>query len=148
GGREPPAECLPSESAPATARARTAIAATAATAAAGSALWLRTRLVDDEVAIAEEPAVQHLDCLGRFFLRGHLDEPKAAWPTRELVGDDADGLDRPRLREQLPQIFFGGLEREVADKQFRGHRGLLTLSPDKRRNLEARLQIPGGARRD
>src|SRR5688500_17087290 len=78
GGAGAPPSGLPSPaSAPAPTGTRTAIAR-AATAPARTALRLRPRLVDDEVAIAEQPAVQHLDGLGRFFLGRHLDEAEAA----------------------------------------------------------------------
>ena len=66
---------------------------------ARAALRLRAGFVHDEIAIAEEPAVQHLDGLAGLFLRRHLDEAKTSGPAGELVGDDADGLDRPGLRE-------------------------------------------------
>src|SRR5712691_11830718 len=85
------------------------------------ALRLRPRLVNDEIAIPEEPTVQHLDRLGGLFLRGHLDEPEAARPARELVGDDPHGLDGSRLGEQLAEILLGGLKGEVAYEQLCGH---------------------------
>src|ERR1700674_4346697 len=110
--------------APASAAAAGAGSATAAAVAAtaGPALGLGTCLVDDEVAIAEQAAVQHLDGLGRFLLRRHLDEPEAARSTRELVRDDADRLDSAGLLEQLAQIFFRGLKRKSTDRGFVGRR--------------------------
>jgi hypothetical protein len=39
-----------------------------------------------------------------------------------LIGDDADRLDRPRLLEKLPQVFFCSLEGEIADEELCRHR--------------------------
>src|SRR5262245_31962613 len=97
-------------------------AATTATGSARAALWLRPRLVDDEIAVAEETSVQHLNGLGRFFLGGHLDESESSRPARELIRHDANGFDSPGLGKQLPQIFLCGLEREIADEQLCWHR--------------------------
>src|SRR5260370_22272008 len=80
------------------ARAPTAVAARAAT-APGATLGLWARLVHDQVAIAEEPPVEHLDRFRGLFFRRHLDEAESARPARELVGDDPHGLHDPRLRK-------------------------------------------------
>jgi hypothetical protein len=79
-----------SAAAPATATRATATTTPAARpAAARAALGLGPRLVDDKVAVAEEPAVEHLDGLGSLFLRRHLDKAEPTRPARELIGDDA-----------------------------------------------------------
>src|SRR5882724_7246035 len=78
--------------APAASPARTAARPPAAVApwapAAGPTLGLRARLVHDQVAIAEEPPVEHLDRLRRLLFRRHLHEAEPAWTAGELVGDD------------------------------------------------------------
>jgi hypothetical protein len=85
-------------------------AGSSATSTAATALRLRARFIHYEVAITEEPTVQHLDGLLSFFLRGHFHEAEAARPPGELVGDDADRLDVPRLSEELAEVLFRGLK--------------------------------------
>ena len=110
-GTKSPSEWLPSPSSAAAPAARTrAAVACAGAPTARTALWLRPRFIHDQVPIPEEAAVQHFDGFRRLFLGAHLDEPEAPRPPRELVGDDAHGLDRARLSKQLAQIFFCGLE--------------------------------------
>src|SRR5262249_55089824 len=126
-----------------------------AVAAASTALRLGARLVDDQVAIAEETAVQHLDGLRRFLLGGHLDEPEAAGTSRELVGDDADRLDGAGLLEELTEVFFRGLEGKVPDEELSGHRappcrytvGLIGALPSTRPS-PARVVTAGNACQD
>jgi len=79
-------------------------------------LRLGPRLVDDEVAIAEQATVEHLDRLRRFLLGGHLDEAEPARSARELVRDDANRLDRARLLEELAEVLLRRLKGEVADE--------------------------------
>jgi hypothetical protein len=86
------------------------------------ALWLRTRLVHDQVSVPEKPTVEHLDCLASFFLGRHLDEPESARPSGELVRDDPNCLDGSGLLEELAKVLFGGLEGQVPYKQLCGHR--------------------------
>jgi hypothetical protein len=83
---------------------------------------LGTRLVDDEVTVPEQPAVQHFDRLGCLFLRGHLDESEPPGPPGELVRDDPDRLHDPRLLKELPEILLCSLEGEVTDEKLCGHR--------------------------
>src|SRR3990170_1089293 len=85
--------------APGPAAAARPAAAGPAAGAARAALRLGPRLVDDQVAVAEQPAVEHLDGLGRFLFCGHLDEPEAARAAGELVGHDAHRLHRAGLSE-------------------------------------------------
>jgi hypothetical protein len=92
------------------------------TAACAGPLRLWPRLVDDEVSVPEQPAVQHLDCLASLFLGRHLDEPESARPTGELVRDDSDCFDGSGLLEELAKVLLGGLEREVSYEQLCGHR--------------------------
>jgi len=94
----------------------------AARTAGPGALRLRASLVDHEIPIPEQPAVEHLDRLAGLFLRCHLDEPESARPSRELVRDDADRLHGSRLLEELAKVLLGGLEREVSYEQLCGHR--------------------------
>ena len=103
---------------PAAARTSTPSAGTAAPAprSAGAALRLRPRLVDDKVAVTEQSPVQHLDRLGRFFLRRHFDEPESSRAPRELIRNDTNRFDGPGLRKQFSQIFFCGLKGEIADE--------------------------------
>jgi hypothetical protein len=120
---------LPAPAASATATAaRTRPAITARGASAGTArtaLGLGACLVDDEVAVAKEAAIQHLDGLAGLFLRRHLDEAEAPGAARELVRDDANGLDGSGLLEQLTQIFFRGLKGKVPDEELGRHRAIL-----------------------
>src|SRR5215831_12706177 len=101
-------------------------AASATTAArpasARSTRRLGPSLVDYQIAVAEEAPVEHLDGLGRFFLRRHLDESEASRTPGELIGHDPNGFDRAGLLEQLTEILLRGLEGEVADEQLCGHR--------------------------
>src|SRR6266511_3706741 len=78
----PPA---PSSAATAAGTARAAARTTGAT------LGLWPCLVHDQVAVTEQPSVEHLDGFGCFLLGRHLDEAEAPRPPGELVGDDADG---------------------------------------------------------
>src|SRR2546429_2443858 len=131
---------------PAASAARTAArpptaAATRATTAAGATLGLWARLVHDQVAIAEEPPVEHLDRFRGLFFRRHLDEAEPARPARELVGDDPHGLHGPRLRKQLAQVFFRRLEGKIADEQLCRH--LANLLPSLK---AARQGTPASAR--
>jgi hypothetical protein len=88
-------------------------------------LGLRAGFIDYQVAIAKKAAIQHLDSLAGLFLRRHLDEAEAPWAARELVRDDPNGLDGPGLLEQLTQVFFRSLKREVPDEQLGRHRSIL-----------------------
>src|SRR5215475_9554105 len=128
----PARSAIPRSAAPATSAARAAAgttsAVTARAAASGATLRLRTRLIDDQVAIAEEPAIEHLDRLHRFLFCGHFDEAEAARAPGELVGDDPHGLHGSRLREELPQVLLRGLEGKVADEQLCRHRANLLPS--------------------
>jgi hypothetical protein len=90
-------------------------------AAAGPTLGLGARLVDDEVPVAEEPAVEHLDRLGGFLFGRHFDETEAARTAGELIGHDPHRLDGAGLLEELAEILFRSLEGKVADEQLCGH---------------------------
>src|SRR5262245_49947211 len=94
-----------------------ASAARTITSASRRTLRLRPRLVDDEVAVPEEAAVQHFDGLGRFLLGAHLHEAEAARPSGELVRDDTDSFHRTGLREQLAEVFLRSLEGKVANEE-------------------------------
>src|SRR5215468_351165 len=106
----------------------TAAALAARTTTSGAPLRLRTRLVHDEVAIAKQSAIEHLDGLHRFLFRSHFNEAEAARAPGELVGNDPHGLHGSRLREELAQIFLRGLEGKVADEQLCRHRANLLPS--------------------
>src|SRR5207237_8085827 len=97
-------------------------------AAAGAALRRRTRVVHDEITVAKESAVEHLHRFRRLFFRRHLDKAEAARTSGKLIGDDPHGLHGPRLRKELAQVFFCGLEGKVADEQFCRHRANLLPS--------------------
>src|SRR3989338_8159878 len=111
----------PASAARTSAGTRAAIAARAA----GAALRLRARLVQDEIPVPEKAPVEHLDRLGGFLFRRHLDESEAPRPARELVRDDPDRLHGSRLREQLAKVLLRGLEGEVTYEQLCGHRATL-----------------------
>jgi hypothetical protein len=72
---------------------------------------LRPGFVDDEIPVAEQPTIEHLDRLGGLFFGGHLDEPEAPGTTRELVGDDPHALDGTRLLKEFGQVSLCGLKR-------------------------------------
>src|SRR5262249_47930969 len=112
--------------------------------------------VHDEVAVAEQPSIEHLDGLGSFLLGGHFDESKPPRPAGELIRNDTDRLDGSCLGEQLPEILFRSLEGEIADEQLCWHReppaAIRTewsLSPAHRRLwgclLDRELDMPGAA---
>src|SRR5258705_2711058 len=114
----------------ATPAATTTAAWTAATRSTGAAcattsgapLGLRTRFVHHKIAVAEEPAIEHLDRLGRFLFGRHLDESEASRTPGELTGHDTNRLYRAGLLEELAEILLRGLERKIADEQLCGHR--------------------------
>src|SRR5436309_558614 len=107
-------------SCPAAARPTTAAASTRPT-APRPALGLGPRLVDHEIAVAEEPPIKHLHRLGGLFLGRHFDETEAAWTPGELIGHDAHRLDGAGLLEELAEVLLRGLEGEIADEQLCGH---------------------------
>src|SRR5262249_37833415 len=124
-GRErprPAIRALLGQTSAAPAAPRTSPAAGPATAAparpaARSALGLWPRLVDHQVPISEEAAVQHFHSPGCLLFGGHLDEAEPARASSELICDDAYGFDSAGLLEQLSKVFLRGLEGEVADEQ-------------------------------
>jgi hypothetical protein len=71
---------------------------------------LRPGFVDNEIAIPEQPTIEHLDRLGGLILGGHLDESEATGTARELVGDDPDALDGTRLLKKFAKVFLCRLE--------------------------------------
>src|ERR1051326_5971139 len=105
----------------ATAVATAAEAAAASAASARPAILARARLVDRQAATVQVFAVELLDGGLALFLRRHLDEAEAARAARVAVFDDVGRLDRTGLREEVAQVFAGGLEREVPDVEFHGH---------------------------
>src|SRR5262245_34292546 len=122
---------------------RTAGARSTATpiAAARATLGLGTRLVHDEVAVPEQATVQHLDRLGRFLLRGHLDEAESPGAAGELIRNDTDRFHRSGLCEQFAQVLLGGLEGKVTDEELCGHRANL-LPMTQRRTPSGRWLPP------
>src|SRR5262245_52364145 len=101
----------------AAARPATGPRATGTVAPTGTPLRLGSGLIDDQVSVAEESAIQHLNGLGGFLLRAHLHESKAARAAGELVRDDANRFHRARLREELAEVFLRSLEGEVTDEE-------------------------------
>ena len=109
---------------PITSTATTTAAATAVTAAAptaAAALFARTRFVDSQGATFEVLAVEHGDGFSCILLRGHFDEPETARFAGGPVLHDINGIDGPRLREQILQVVFRHIEGEVSHEQFCTH---------------------------
>src|SRR5262249_53887117 len=104
-----------------------------------TAACLGSRLVDDEVPVAEHTTVQLLHGPGRLLRRRHLHEAEAPWPARELVGHDADRLDGSGLLEELPKVLLRGLVGQVAYEELGGHRSPPASGRDKKAPEEARL---------
>jgi len=92
-------------------------AAIPTSATAAPSLGLGSGFVDDEIAIAKQPTIQHLDRLGGLLFRGHLDESETTGTPRELVGDDPDALDGTRLLKEFAKVFLCGLKRQVTDEE-------------------------------
>jgi len=122
--------------APAAAAAATEIAtsATAESAAAtaeitAGTIFTRTRFIDRQGATAHVTAVEFRDRLVGIFLRRHLDEAEAARTAAEPVHDNLAAHDLAGLLEQLKQLVFGRVEREVPDEQFCRHCDVLSILP-------------------
>ena len=96
-----------------------AAAATAAAAEAAGARFLRTGFVDSQGATAEIGAIQLLSRGLRLFSGAHGDEREATWATGHFVHGDVNVGDGTELAKGLTELVFGGLERHIADVQFR-----------------------------
>ena len=97
-----------------------------AAAARGTGLLL-LGLIDAKRAAAKVHAVELLRGLHRIFRVLEIDEGEAARPTCHPVRGKEDFANRAGLREQVANLVRGGLEVEVADKQFRAHRAIFFL---------------------
>jgi hypothetical protein len=84
-------------------------------------LGLRPSFIHDQIAVAEEASVQHLDGLRGFFPRGHLHESEPTRSPCELIGDDANRPHGPGMLEELSHVFCRSLEREIPDEESREH---------------------------
>ena len=100
-----------------------------ATARAGPVLS-RARFVDRESATIELFAMQRLDRGVSAFLGFHGDESETAGPAAEPIHNQIHFQDGAVLGEHVLELVFGGVEREISDKQFSAHEGdFLTNSP-------------------
>jgi hypothetical protein len=93
-------------SASATAATRSPAAATAATAAASEFINLRTCLAGRDVFTAEVFIIHSLDCLERFFLRGHYNKAKPPRFSAEFVFNDARRFDLAERFKRLAQLIL------------------------------------------
>lgn len=101
----------------------------AATAAATRAVFARTGDIDGEGAAADVLAVQGINGLLRLLGRAHGHEAKAAGAAGHAVHHQV-GLDHRAVRRKgVLEVIFGGVEREVSDKQFIFHLSLLSDKP-------------------
>jgi hypothetical protein len=92
-----------------------AVAAAKSTAeAATRAFFAGLGFVDRQSATVQFFAIEIGDGLGGLFLRAHLDERKSTGFVRELVHDEFATGDVTRLFEQVEEVAFTGIEREVA----------------------------------
>ena len=98
----------------ATAAATATIAATAA--AASRAFFAGTRFIDSQGATLEVFGMEHCDSFFCIFLRGHLDESKAAGAARHAILHDVDRHYDTRLREMVLQVIFGRCEGQVTNE--------------------------------
>ena len=96
----------------ATTAAAAAAAETAATAA--GTIFAGTRFIDGEGATVEFFAVEIGNGFGRFFLRAHGDEGETAGLAREFVHDQFARCDIAGLFEEVQNVAFGGVKRQVA----------------------------------
>jgi|WetSurSiteA1Bulk_404760.scaffolds.fasta_scaffold35906_2 hypothetical protein len=79
----------------------------------GRALGLGLGLVDRDVATLHISAIEALDRRIGLRVVVHFDEAEALGLTGELVGNEVDLLDLPKLGESVAQIRIGDIVREV-----------------------------------
>ena len=72
--------------------------------------------IDGEGAAIEFLAIELRDGGGGFFLCSHGDEGEAAGLAREFVHDQFATADVAGLFEQVENVAFGGVERQVTDE--------------------------------
>src|SRR5262245_27274102 len=87
--------------------------------AAARGLW--TGLAHGEVSAANLRPIQRGDGVLRLFIRAHFDEGKSACATGCLIAHDVHRLHRPGPREQVLQVRFTDLVRQVSDVQLPTH---------------------------
>jgi hypothetical protein len=90
--------------------------AAAVAALAGGAFFAGFGDVDGEGAALEFFAVEHFDGFRRFGGTGEFDERESAGFAGEFIHHEVDGGDVAGLREEILQVVFHGLEREITDK--------------------------------
>src|SRR5438270_1860411 len=108
---------------PATTTTTAATAGTAARArvATATAVGLGARDLDLHPPAVELPTVEVGDGLLRLLVGRHLHEAEALGATAELIGDDAGGHDRARLREEAVETLVRGVVTEPADEELLRH---------------------------
>src|SRR6266849_4059390 len=107
-------------------------------------LGLRPSFIHDQIAVAEEASVQHLDGLRGFFPRGHLHESEPTRSPSELIGDDANRPHGPGMLEELPHVFCRSLEREIPDEEPREHHAPRTARRTERPSSQLAYGVGGG----
>ena len=104
-----------------TAAATTAVATTAAAAGAGRTIFTRARFVNRQRPAIDLFAVERLNGGIGSFLGFHTDKREAARATAEFVLDYINFRDRAVSGEEVLELFLGGVEGKVSDKQFYAH---------------------------
>ena len=114
---------VPTASAAATTAAGATIATASATTAATTTtevatrtFFARTGFIDGERTAVEFFAIELRDGSVGFFLRSHFHERETAGLVGEFVHDQFAFSDRTGLFEQVEDIAFGGIERQVTYK--------------------------------
>ena len=87
----------------------------AATTEAAAARGLRPGFVHRKAPTADLAGVQVTDCGLCLLIAAHLDEREPTGTPRCLVTHHGDGFDRSGAREQLLQLRFTDLVRQIAD---------------------------------
>jgi hypothetical protein len=95
--------------------------ATSAISAAARTGWLRPSLVHRQFATAVVMVVKCIHGLLGVRFTSHLDKGESARAAGRLVAHDAYRIDRASLREELLQILFGGLVREIPNVKLSIH---------------------------
>src|SRR4051794_36120836 len=101
----------------ATAVAATSTAAAPSTTAATAAARTLLGLVHGQRAALKLSGVEVADRVGGFRIGRHLDEAEASRTTRVAVHDQLGLGHSARLREEVAQIHFGGVEGEITNVQ-------------------------------
>lgn len=84
-------------------------------------LFVGPRLAHGEGTRSDRSAIEGLNRCPGAFGRHHRDEPKPARPTAGVIGGDIHLRDIAVRGEQIPQIAFGGRNRQIVHIESRIH---------------------------